>query len=353
MGKVYFWTTAYNAEKTLRRTIDSVLNQTHDDFHYYICDNGSTDSTGEILADYAAKDKRIIPFKNNRNWYFVEDSMPFRNLPFTIGAHDYLCSIDADDEYEHGFLQKMLDFMNVNNLDVAACGTRCLNENSIEMSERSFVLQENMIMKNDEELADLFPVYYKYFRDFWGKLYKGFCVRDSFVQLGILHIPSFGIPARNALSAVLRANRVGILAEPLHWYYISAQSSSFAYDPRWLEGALRLCKFIRSYLQKYGDISTANDNYVNTLFFTLINQITSKLINADVSLNVKLNDLFDILSNTQVKALLNFDWNEIGIRTKKTDYLQELLCWVIKHSCTSDNVKVKRLIAALLKNERA
>ena len=47
---IYFRTFAYNAEKTLRKSVDSVLNQTHKEFVYYLMDNGSTDGTRAIRS---------------------------------------------------------------------------------------------------------------------------------------------------------------------------------------------------------------------------------------------------------------------------------------------------------------
>ncbi len=62
MGIIYFKTKAFNAEKTIGKCIESVLNQTSygDNIVYYICDNGSTDRTGEIIKEYAKKDTKII-----------------------------------------------------------------------------------------------------------------------------------------------------------------------------------------------------------------------------------------------------------------------------------------------------
>ena len=42
---IYIRTFAYNAEKTLERAVDSILNQTYADFTYYLMDHGSTDGT--------------------------------------------------------------------------------------------------------------------------------------------------------------------------------------------------------------------------------------------------------------------------------------------------------------------
>src|SRR4051794_13082049 len=48
-----------NDEPYLEECIRSVLSQDHEDFEYIICNNHSTDRSGEIAADYASKDSRI------------------------------------------------------------------------------------------------------------------------------------------------------------------------------------------------------------------------------------------------------------------------------------------------------
>lgn len=47
---------AYNAESTIRKTLNSVLNQTFKDFEIVAIDDGSTDSTPTILKDYTSKE---------------------------------------------------------------------------------------------------------------------------------------------------------------------------------------------------------------------------------------------------------------------------------------------------------
>jgi glycosyltransferase involved in cell wall biosynthesis len=49
----------WNGETYLREAVDSILNQTFRDFEFLILDDGSTDSTPQILAEYAGKDSRI------------------------------------------------------------------------------------------------------------------------------------------------------------------------------------------------------------------------------------------------------------------------------------------------------
>jgi glycosyltransferase involved in cell wall biosynthesis len=53
----------YNAEQTVRAAIESVLSQTYGDFEFIVIDDGSTDSTGRILAEYAESDARVRVIK--------------------------------------------------------------------------------------------------------------------------------------------------------------------------------------------------------------------------------------------------------------------------------------------------
>src|SRR2546422_1349203 len=57
----------YNGERYLPEALDSLLTQTYADFELIICDNASTDHTGEIAQSYAAKDKRVRYARNERN----------------------------------------------------------------------------------------------------------------------------------------------------------------------------------------------------------------------------------------------------------------------------------------------
>ena len=49
----------YNRETLVSRAIDSILAQTYQDFEFIIVDNGSTDRSGQVADEYAARDKRI------------------------------------------------------------------------------------------------------------------------------------------------------------------------------------------------------------------------------------------------------------------------------------------------------
>src|SRR3989441_5670759 len=57
----------YNGERYLPEALDSLLTQTYEDFELIICDNASTDRTGEIARSYVAKDSRVRYARNEKN----------------------------------------------------------------------------------------------------------------------------------------------------------------------------------------------------------------------------------------------------------------------------------------------
>lgn len=82
----------YNAERTLTRCIDSILNQEYTDFELLLVNDGSKDSSGSICDRYAAKDSRIhVIHKENSG---VSDS---RNIALDRACGTYLQFLDSDD----------------------------------------------------------------------------------------------------------------------------------------------------------------------------------------------------------------------------------------------------------------
>ena len=61
IGRAQIIVPVYNAEKTLRRCIDSILAQTYTNFELILVNDGSKDSSAEIIDEYADLDTRIIP----------------------------------------------------------------------------------------------------------------------------------------------------------------------------------------------------------------------------------------------------------------------------------------------------
>ena len=83
----------YNAQDYIRPAIESILNQTLKNFEFFIIDDGSSDSTKEIIADFAAKDSRVIPIYNEDNLGQPRS----RNKAIELAKGEFIAIMDADD----------------------------------------------------------------------------------------------------------------------------------------------------------------------------------------------------------------------------------------------------------------
>lgn len=84
---------AFNAHKTIKESIDSVLSQSHTNFELLIADDGSTDSTADIVKSYS--DNRIIYLYQKQIGNTGAGSA--RNLAISFSNGDYIAFLDSDD----------------------------------------------------------------------------------------------------------------------------------------------------------------------------------------------------------------------------------------------------------------
>lgn len=93
MMKVSFVVPVYNAKRFLAETLDSILNQTHNNIEVVCVNDASTDSSGEILSQYALKDARmrIVNAECNKGVSCA------RNLGFQYVTGEFIWFFDSDD----------------------------------------------------------------------------------------------------------------------------------------------------------------------------------------------------------------------------------------------------------------
>ena len=108
---------AYNAEKYIAESIESILNQTFTDFELIIVDDASKDSTWEIINRYSEKDTRIKAYRNEENIGVTKN----RNSLIKKALGDYVAWQDADDISHPSRLELQHNFMQDNN-NIGICG---------------------------------------------------------------------------------------------------------------------------------------------------------------------------------------------------------------------------------------
>lgn len=86
---------AYNMEKYIGDSIESVLNQNYINFELIIINDGSSDGTKEIIAKYQHMDERIIYIEQENHGVSVA-----RNVGMSCAKGKYISFLDADDLWE-------------------------------------------------------------------------------------------------------------------------------------------------------------------------------------------------------------------------------------------------------------
>ncbi|MGL1890220.1 MAG: glycosyltransferase family 2 protein [Spirochaetaceae bacterium] len=94
----------YNREKSLRKCINSVINQTYKNLEIYIINDNSTDCTDEVVLEYVNSDKRIKYTKNKTNRKLAYN----RNYVIKNGIGKYFTFIDDDDVWHEDFINNMV-----------------------------------------------------------------------------------------------------------------------------------------------------------------------------------------------------------------------------------------------------
>ena len=138
----------YNGAKYIREQIDSILNQTIQDFELVICDDCSTDETPEILHKYAQQDDRI---RVNINEYNLGFKKNFENVIRKCNG-EYIALSDQDDIWLPKHLEILLDKMTGETQLV--CGSPIfVNERNEELPRKYDYLKKDFVPDNDEDMA--------------------------------------------------------------------------------------------------------------------------------------------------------------------------------------------------------
>ena len=122
----------YNAERTIRRCIESILNQEYTDFELLLVDDGSMDTSGAICDEYAAKDKRIKVIHQNNQGTAMAKNNAIRKC-----NGDMVYFVDSDDWLEPDALASLADTMQKTNADMV------VYEHIVEEEKKSVIKGNN------------------------------------------------------------------------------------------------------------------------------------------------------------------------------------------------------------------
>jgi glycosyltransferase involved in cell wall biosynthesis len=159
--KVSIIVPVYNVEKYLNTCVDSILNQTFNDFECILVNDCSPDNCPQICDEYARKDDRIKVIHKIQN----EGSPQARKTGFEISKGIFIIFIDSDDWIEYDMLEKMYNKAVIENCDIVKCNV-FNNLDNYQIDDITPELYDKVLIFKH------IIMYWKYSASVWDKMIK-------------------------------------------------------------------------------------------------------------------------------------------------------------------------------------
>lgn len=227
MAKITIVIPVYNAERFLRRCIQSIRSQTFSEFDLVLIDDGSVDGSAAICDEYAKKDLRIhVIHQNNRG------PSTARNVgidwAFENSDSNYLAFIDSDDCVHPQYLERLYQAIVKNHAEVSVCKHQYIPlMASLKVSplfgERCeyIINAENLMVMQDSA-----------FNYAWAKLFSKHC----FKELRYPEEVSFGEDNLIIFKAIFECKKIVYIEDELYFYFYNQNGiTKSPWSPRSLE----------------------------------------------------------------------------------------------------------------------
>ncbi len=133
MPRVSVIVTSYNIESYIEQCLDGIVGQTLEDIEIIVVDDGSTDSTPDIISRYAASDSRIVPVLMEENT--IGGVASAANAGMDRATGDWVGFADGDDVYDPHMFERLLEAGVANDADLAMCQYVLLDDEDESLSE--------------------------------------------------------------------------------------------------------------------------------------------------------------------------------------------------------------------------
>lgn len=211
----------YNTESYLCCCIDSVLNQSFKDFELILIDDGSTDGSGSICDDYAAKDKRIhVIHQENAGQGRA------RNVGMEQAIGKYIIFLDSDDYWMPSTLETLFTEAERNQTQVLIFGGECffdgINPPKNYNADRYSLRVQNDVVKTGTESLKKSLDNNEYYAEPFFRFYLLDYLRSNALIFdeGIIHED-----VRFSFLAYLYAKRVECIGNRLYRYRVRPGST--------------------------------------------------------------------------------------------------------------------------------
>lgn len=218
---------AYNVEDYIVPCLESIINQTYRELEIIVVDDGSTDSTCQIIDEYAMKDSRIkVIHKNN------EGLVMARRTALGMAGGEYAGFVDGDDWIDENMYRRLIDVMQRTKADIVASG-RILEENNKSIVLNNLIGEGEYCPLIDEKTCR--KLIWDENNNLWGitpnftdKLFKTDYIRER--QKKVNPEITYGEDDACVYGALAFANKIAVIGEAFYHHRMRSDSMSHSAD---------------------------------------------------------------------------------------------------------------------------
>ncbi len=150
MPKISVIVPVYNVEPYLKRSMDSLMNQTMNDLEFICIDDCSTDNSLAILREYAQKDSRFKIITSEKNG----GPSAARNKGLEAAKGEYLSFVDPDDAVDLNFYEELYKKAKEEDYDLVKCQRiTCDNNKAIPSKRNDLIKRDRTYFTNEWQTA--------------------------------------------------------------------------------------------------------------------------------------------------------------------------------------------------------
>lgn len=245
----------YNRQDYIGQSIESALAQSFSDFEFVITDNCSTDNTVEIVRQYAAKDKRIKLYVNERNVGVCSNM----NRCILNSCGEYIKFLFSDDLLAPKCIETFVDVMDKNpGVSLVTSFTRAVGKNNTVRDEKFF--PQMGLFESSKAQKSLF------FDGNWPGSPSNTMLRRRDLHIGLFnHMWKYWIADLDMWIRLLGAGDAYIVPEILNFPRIhdNSESAIHGVDFRLIEERLLLANIAFKFPHMYGQFTAKEQNQIH------------------------------------------------------------------------------------------
>lgn len=304
----------YNCEHTLKRCVQSILEQSYKNIELILVDDGSRDSSPDLCDEIAKNDSRaVVIHKQNGG------ASSARNCGLDVAKGKYIQFVDSDDYIDGNMTEKLVNLIENNNVQLSVCGFIYTHPNYEEYARFPDIPSVSV-----KEMSSVIPNFVSsYFPNaLWNKLYLRDYIDFRFnenVRVGedlIFNLNYFRKISAISVSSIC----------PLHYVVDNPESLTGKIKLSRISDTLAFYKECFSFYKEFGceeNIKQISNSCANTILYATLKILASR----DFSENDKKNIVKNVLSDTAASQIfkncykLSFKQRILAFYVKKRNYL--------------------------------